>query len=167
MLFLYPNFLRRGVFRALAVAVLAMSGAMFVPASQARDNFTDNHDNGNRNESPLPLQAGVKWHQECSACHIAYAPGLLPTESWRKVMSSLDKHFGSDASLNAKESEEITAFLVNNSNDRWNDPTETLRLTETAWFQRRHNGRKIFHDIHNNAAVKSPSNCAACHPRMG
>ena len=41
------------------------------------------------------------WKAECSSCHMAYHPGLLPERSWRKMMAELDKHFGQNASLDA------------------------------------------------------------------
>jgi len=32
----------------------------------------------NRGKSLQPAQANAKFQQECTSCHIAYAPGLLP-----------------------------------------------------------------------------------------
>lgn len=47
-----------------------------------------------------------KWKAECGTCHIAYPPQLLPAPSWRRVMSGLDKHFGTDAGLDARTATE-------------------------------------------------------------
>lgn len=117
----------------------------------------------NRGTSVLPAQTNAKWKQECGSCHMAFAPGLLPAESWRKVMSGLDKHFGADASLTAPESKEITAFLVNHASNRWSAPTAPLRITEAAWFQRKHDGHEISPAVWKRASVKSRANCVACH----
>lgn len=117
----------------------------------------------NRGKSLQPAQVNAKFQQECSSCHIAYAPGLLPAESWRKLMAGLDKHFGSDASVDAQDSKEITAFLVNNASNRWSAPTAPLRITETAWFKRKHDADEISASVWKRPQVKSPANCAACH----
>ena len=39
------------------------------------------------------------WRNECGTCHVAYPPGLLTAPDWRKLMGGLERHFGTDASL--------------------------------------------------------------------
>ena len=159
-------------FRVL-VALLAMG--MAAPAAQAdedKDNgwFGGKRDKGhgkyggeNRGKPLQPAQTNAKFQQECSTCHIAYAPGLLPAESWHKMMAGLDDHFGSDASLDAGDNKEITTFLVNNASNRWSAPTAPLRITESAWFKHKHDEREINPKVWKNPRVKSPANCEACH----
>lgn len=122
----------------------------------------DRHERGGSSERPVPLNTTFK--QECSTCHIAYSPSLLTAESWRQVMGGLSKHFGSDASLTEVENKEITAFLIKNASTR-STPSSPLRITETAWFKRKHDAREISPSVWKSSAVKSASNCAACHPR--
>ncbi len=119
----------------------------------------------NRGRPLQPAQTNAKFQQECSACHIAYAPGLLPAESWRKVMAGLDKHFGTDASLDSQDNKEITAFLMGNASNRWSASTSPLRISESAWFKRKHDSHEIDPAAWKNPKVKSPANCGACHPR--
>ncbi|HEU0220038.1 MAG TPA: diheme cytochrome c [Gallionella sp.] len=158
-------------FRMLAVALLAMGITMSVAqADDDRDErygekYSRKYGGENRGKPAQPAQTNAKFQQECSNCHIAYAPKLLPAESWRKVMAGLDKHFGSDASLDAQDNKEITDFLVNNASNRWNAPTAPLRITETAWFKREHDAHEISPAVWKNPLVKSPANCAACHPQ--
>jgi hypothetical protein len=147
--------------RVFAVAVLAMS--MTMSGARADEGRGNKYGGENRGKPVQPVQVNAKWQQECAACHIAFAPGLLPAESWRKVMSGLDKHFGSDASVTARENKEITGFLVSNASNRWNAPTAPLKITETAWFKRKHDGHEIPPAVWRNPSVKSPANCAACH----
>jgi len=118
-----------------------------------------------RGKSKMPAQVNAKFKKECSACHIAYPPGLLPAESWRKMMAGLDQHFGSDASLDAQDSKEITDFLVANASNRWSGASAPLRISETSWFLREHDGHEINPDVWKNPKVKSPSNCGACHTK--
>ena len=107
--------------------------------------------------------SNAKWQAECSACHVAYPPRLLPSASWRAVMSGLDKHFGSDASLDPATAKEIGTFLYENAGRRQQTTSgkPVLRITETRWFRHEHD--EIPSRVWHNAKVKSPANCAACH----
>jgi hypothetical protein len=107
--------------------------------------------------------ANVKWKNECGACHVAYPPRLLPAESWRALMSGLDKHFGSDASLDAPAAREITDYLVQNAGGEKfaSRGKPQLRITETRWFRHEHD--EVSQRDWNNPKVKSPANCTACH----
>jgi hypothetical protein len=131
--------------------------------------LADEHESGEHRSPRLqPSKLNTTWQQECASCHIAYAPGLLPAESWRKVMAGLDKHFGSDASLTPQENQAITTFLVNNASmppsTRARSAATPLRISETAWFQRQHDSHEIRPEVWKRASIKSPANCAACHP---
>ena len=149
----------------LAVALIAGSlSATAVHADDDRDEGSRGKYSGeNRGKPVQPAQSNAKFQQECASCHIAYAPGLLPAASWRKMMAGLDKHFGSDASLDAQDSKEITDFLVKHGSNRWSAPTAPLRITESAWFRRKHDAHEINPAVWKNPQVKSPANCAACH----
>lgn len=105
----------------------------------------------------------TKWKTECSSCHIAYPARLLPAESWRSLMGGLDKHFGTDASLDAATTAEILAFLEKNASRRTPPPGSKplLRITETQWFIREHD--EVTGRTWKDPRVKSPANCAACH----
>lgn len=102
------------------------------------------------------------WKTECGSCHVAYPPSMLPAESWRAVMSGLDKHFGTDASVDAKTAAEIGAFLERNAGRSRGTATKpTLRVTETRWFQHEHD--EVSASVWKSPKVKTPANCAACH----
>ncbi len=53
--------------------------------------------------------------EECGACHVAYPPGLLPVESWERIMAGLDDHFGDNAELDDTSSEAIKKYLYGNA----------------------------------------------------
>ena len=128
--------------------------------------FADGHnkyDGENRGKPVMPGQVNAQWQQECGSCHLAFPPGLLPAASWRKMMTGLDTHFGTDASLTPAQTSEITTFLVKNESNRWSANTAPLRITESAWFKSNHNEREVAPAIWKRASVKSPSNCVACH----
>jgi len=102
------------------------------------------------------------WKAECGSCHLAYPPQLLPASSWRELMSGLNKHFGTDASLDPQTAAGITTFLEKNAGrDRSSSRTPTLRITETRWFVHEHD--EVPDRVWKNPKVKSPANCTACH----
>jgi hypothetical protein len=106
-----------------------------------------------------------KYEQECAACHIAYPPGLLPAASWQRLMQGLEQHFGTDASLDAASVQEISQWLVRHAGTykRVSEPPPEQRITRSAWFLRKHRADEVPPELWRHPAVKSPSNCAACH----
>jgi nitrate/TMAO reductase-like tetraheme cytochrome c subunit len=101
---------------------------------------------------------------ECGSCHIAYPPQLLPARSWRALMAGLDKHFGTDASLDPQTAATITAFLEQNAGrERLSSAQPVLRISETRWFVHEHD--EVPGAVWKSPKVKSPSNCAACHSK--
>ena len=103
-----------------------------------------------------------KMEAECSACHIAYRPNFLPRAAWKQVMASLDKHYGTDASLPAADTAEIAAWLNKTALDVGDIPPK-LRITESFWFKRKHGTNHVKAEVWSRASVKSRSNCQACH----
>jgi nitrate/TMAO reductase-like tetraheme cytochrome c subunit len=104
------------------------------------------------------------YKQECAACHMAYPPGFLPAESWRRMVNTLPKHYGVDASIDDPVLlKEISGWLQANAGTykRAGETTASHRMTDTAWFARKH--REIADEVWKRVAIKSASNCIACH----
>ena len=114
-------------------------------------------------ESKIFTATNPRWKAECGSCHIAYPPQLLPAASWRRVMSGLGKHFGTDASLDAGAIAEITMFLEQNAarGKRARSGGETSRITETAWFRHEHD--EVPAASWKQPRIKTAGNCTACH----
>ena len=111
----------------------------------------------------MPSGAPKSYEAECASCHMAYPPGLMGQKNWQNIMSGLDKHFGTDASLDAKTQSEITQWLMKNAatREKYSAFAPENRITKTAWFIRKHDEVKA--DVWKRAGVKSPANCSACH----
>lgn len=111
------------------------------------------------------------YREECGSCHVPFPSRLLPTAAWRNLMQNLEQHFGSDASLSPAKQQEITRFLESNAGHNDNDiplangQKQNPRLTETAWFKRKHRDGHdgLSAELWRSPAVGKPSNCAACH----
>jgi Dihaem cytochrome c len=110
----------------------------------------------------LPLDPA--YRAECGSCHVAYPPKLLPAQSWRELMARLDRHFGSDASLDARTGAEIGRYLAANAGRRDAPLGAEPRITETRWFSKEHD-KEVPAALWKSTAVKSRANCAACHTR--
>ncbi|GAB4061804.1 diheme cytochrome c [Uliginosibacterium sediminicola] len=105
-----------------------------------------------------------QFQQECGSCHVAFPPRLLDASAWHQLMTSLNKHFGNDASLDAQTRSSIESYLQHNAATRERltpagKPTQ--RITETAWFKREHD--EVGAAVWQRASIKQASNCAACH----
>ena len=116
------------------------------------------------------------YKEECSSCHMAYPPGLLPARSWKKIMGSLDMHFGDNAELEPQAFKQVSEFLLANSADNsdyrrsrkimnsLSSKDVPLRITETPYIIHKHDELpdKM---VKFNDKVKSLSNCNACHAK--
>jgi len=134
---------------------MSVAQAMMMTAKEATARDTAANTAAKTAAKPVqPAQTNAKFQQECSTCHIAYAPGLLPAESWRKVMTGLDKHFWFGCLTDQTGEQGNHDFLVSNASNRWNAPTAPLRISETAWFKRKHDSHEISPDVWKNPKVK-------------
>lgn len=137
-------------FKQITLTLLLAAGAV----------ATVHADSADARVPPLP-----KYQQECAACHMAYPPGLLPAASWQRLMGSLNKHYGTDASLDEASVREISGWLKANAGTykRVSEEPPQDRITKSAWFLRKHNEREVPPAVWKRASVGSAANCAACH----
>ena len=126
-------------------------------------------------ESSAASDSGRKLYQtECGACHVAYPPAFLATDSWDALLQKLDSHFGDNAELAVGDLASIKAYLDNNNYDqsgikrrygnRLDTPGTPLRVTSTLFFKAVHEEvpERV---VSENQAVKTFARCEACHSR--
>lgn len=123
-----------------------------------------------RAAAPVPAAATqaakARYRSECGACHMAYPARLLPPHAWKRIMGSLDRHFGDNAELTPELQAELAGYLVDHAGRPrgYREPAaETLpRITTQRWFVHEHDElpRRM---VTGNPRVRSFSNCAACH----
>ena len=114
-------------------------------------------------ERGYAVAPNAKHQQECSSCHVAYPPGLLPAASWARVMGGLNKHFGTDASLDAASTQEIATWLQAHAGTdrRAREEPPQDRISKASWFVRQHD--EVSASTWKRASIGSPANCSACH----
>ena len=129
-------------------------------------------------EPPGPLEPGNKGApaelKQCGECHMVFNSRMLPSRSWAAILSTMDDHFGEDATIPKKDLDVIRDFLTSHAAD---SPDATfrekhflsdllpdsapLRITATPWWNQVHADFNF--DAVKHSAVKSPANCLACH----
>lgn len=156
----------RKVFRArrmLAAGVIAGAGVVLLWAGFSASALPP--------KGVPQIVADATWQKECGDCHVAFHPTLLPATSWAAIMTSLDDHFGEDASLPDDKAASIAAFLGANSAETSDsfaanrflnvNVDHPLEITATPFWVRRHH--EIADAVFKAEPVKSKQNCAACH----
>lgn len=111
----------------------------------------------------MPADVPDLYRQECGSCHAAYPPGALPASSWRRIVAGLERHYGSDASLDDASTARIDDWLRLHAGTwkRVHEAPPEDRITRSAWFERKH--REIDAQVWRHDSVKSAANCEACH----
>ena len=155
------------------VAALTLSG--WVGQALAEESFGQWLMTFTRMNEIKPID-NPQYAEECGACHFAYPPGLLPTQSWNKLLTpdALEDHFGENAELDDDVLAAIKQYALENAADKsyykrsrkianaTRHGEAPLRITEVSYIKRKH------HEIpprmiKDNPDVRSLSNCNACH----
>lgn len=138
---------------SLIPSIAILLSGFFLSTAQADDNYR------------LQINKLPTYQQECSSCHLAYPPSLLPATSWSRIMNNLENHFGTDASLDAATVIEISNWLEVNAGGHKAAKTEPNedRITQSHWFKKEHDD--IEQKVWLRPSIKSAANCAACHTR--
>jgi hypothetical protein len=87
-------------------------------------------------------------------------------------MSNLENHFGDDASLEEKETQNILDFLLKNSAQNSTKEysvkvlnsignKDIIAITQTSFWEKEH--KNIPKELFWNEKIKSKANCKACH----
>jgi len=81
------------------------------------------------------------------------------------MLSGLDQHYGSDASLDPALVRQIGTWLEAHASTykRVREQPPQDRITRSAWFERKH--RELDAAVWQRTAVGSRANCMACHTR--
>ena len=140
--------------------------ALIINSLLASDNYNTKTD-----VAPVNNQLYIK---ECGSCHFPYQAGLLPANAWNKMMTNLENHFNSDASLNEADLQTLTKYLNDNSAEknmqykRSNRIVSSLAknqipdsISTTPYMIKKH--EDIRKDLITQNEVKGLFNCMACH----
>ena len=140
--------------------------ALIINSLLASDNYNTKTD-----VAPVNNQLYIK---ECGSCHFPYQAGLLPANAWNKMMTNLENHFNSDASLNEADLQTLSKYLNDNSAEknmqykRSNRIVSSLAknqipdsISTTPYMIKKH--EDIKKNLISQNEVKGLFNCIACH----
>ena len=133
--------------------------------------FAESDSFGKTDVAPVNNQLYIK---ECGSCHFPYQAGLLPANAWNKMMTNLENHFNSDASLNEADLQTLTKYLNDNSAEKNMQYKRSSRIVSslaknqipdsistTPYMIKKH--EDIRKDLITQNEVKGLFNCIACH----
>ena len=146
--------------------------------SRGLSSLHDDDSSSKGDDEHIKIVTNEAYLEECSSCHFAYQPGLLPARSWQKLMATLEDHFGDNAELETDVQQVLTDYLATNAADlssdkfskklvrRLSKDKTPLRITEMPYFVHEHDdlSNKM---VSGNPEVKSLSYCNKCHTRAG
>jgi len=91
------HFVRRTLWTLCLVFLLFLLTTGISADDDGKRHRYREHRRGNDNHygvKYLKSLSNNKYTDHCGACHCAYQPGLLPTDSWRKILENSEDHFG-------------------------------------------------------------------------
>lgn len=155
------------------VAFLLLGGIVFAALFYLKGYLLESVDNLYQPfQSPALINNEV-WQGECSDCHMAYHPSLLPKRSWQRLFKNQHDHFGDDLDLDKEALQALETFFYNNSAEQMaSEPARKIlnstpiaqtpmRITETLYWKKKH--EEIDMRYWSNEPVHSKGNCTACH----
>ncbi len=111
----------------------------------------------------MPANVLPAYQNECASCHMAYPPAMLSKPSWQRIMGSLDKHYGTDASVDGAIERQIGVWLqsLGGTYKRVEASSPADRLSTTQWFEKKH--RTIEINVWVRKSINGKAQCQACH----
>ena len=153
---------------AMTLAGLATAISTNTSADEAPD--TMNRPWGMESPAGVAVVDNPVYSKACGgSCHMVYPPGLLPAQSWERLMTTLDDHFGVKLTPSRDETAAIFRYLLNNAAGRVDYTVSNaivlgfsgvpLRITDLPYFRGKHQ------EVASSAASGSLADCRACHSR--
>lgn len=107
---------------------------------------------------PRRYQLGQELYLEnCSSCHIAVPPAVLPTQTWRPLLQD-SQHYGVNLPLLVDPPRLLVwKYLLNFSRPTFKEEETPYRLNESRYFKALHPKVKLSRPV-------QLSSCALCHP---
>ena len=110
-----------------------------------------------------PLDKSDRLGQElyvenCSSCHIALPPEVLPTETWREILEKPEKHYGTTTpQILGPERLLVWKYLRSFSRALATDEPKPTYVEQSRYF-------KALHPQINLPKPVKVQNCVSCHP---
>ncbi|KMY66194.1 hypothetical protein AAU61_16985 [Desulfocarbo indianensis] len=159
-----------------ATTVLALGISLLMGPFLLQAIADDHRDKKTHKARELAAPANKLYTERCGGCHLAYPTVLLPSASWRRILTGQSDHFGEDLSLGQLERQELLTYLDANAADKSSSKISRkimkslrgqapLRITEIPYIIHKHKDDDVPKGAFQRKSVGSFANCGACHPR--
>jgi len=169
----------RHLLLALAFAVGVVSVAVYCVAEDSsghNEHHRESKEKGHNKDHDRGQEEQLRnaaYETACGSCHWAYAPQLLPKESWENMVASLGDHFGNEVVLTEQDKAVVRDYLLGNAADvsamkigrkvmHSLGGATPSRVVEVPYIQRKHH--KLASAVLARKGVGGLANCIACHP---
>lgn len=157
-----------------AIRLLAayLLGASAVLAMASEDEESRGFFSRSKELAPV---SNAAYLEECSSCHFAYPPALLPGGSWQKLLDlkALADHFGENIEMKEALRLELLDYTQRNAAERSGakrarkimaslDGATPLKISEVPYIRRKHLEIPD-QQLKGNPKVGSIALCDACH----
>jgi hypothetical protein len=121
----------------------------------------------------FPPIANEALRSECSDCHIAYQPQMLPQRSWSRLMGGLADHFDEELSLDEETTQQVLRYLLDNAADKsetkgarkflrgLRSGDNPIRITSTPRWKEKHH--ELPKTTWSDPRIAFKGACEACH----
>jgi nitrate/TMAO reductase-like tetraheme cytochrome c subunit len=157
----------------IAVGSTCVALAESYDHDEEEENSTRVEESSKSGTRSIAASSNPTYKQECASCHMLYPAGLLPSRSWKSIMTNLKTHFGENASIDPQTAKVISEYLDKNSADKSTQRRSLkiaasigkdevpIRISETLYFKRKHH--EISPMVWERKSIGSRANCVACH----
>lgn len=156
---------RAGV-AVLTLALGLMFGAVVHAATAERAATASTRTAATGTGAAMPVATASPtqvYADECGACHVAYPARLLRSPDWSAILGNLDRHYGTDAALDAPALARVATALgvAAPGAGAARTPADALpRITRQPWFVREHDAGRL---ARHGRTAERLSQCDACH----
>ena len=121
----------------------------------------------------FPPIADEAVRSECSECHMAYQPQMLPQRSWRRLMEGLPVHFDEELSLDEETIQQVLRYLLDNAADTSDTKgarkflrgigsgDDPIRITDTPRWKEKHH--ELPEAAWSDPRIAFKGRCEVCH----
>jgi hypothetical protein len=121
--------------------------------------FNSNHALAQSQQTSSNIELGQEMYlKNCSSCHIPIAAEVLPTETWKALLSNPEQHYGESLpKMLGLTQYLIWQYLGNNSRSLLKDEPLPMYVANSRYFKA----------LHPQVKLPKPANiqtCTSCHP---
>ncbi|MCF4966627.1 cytochrome C [Nostoc sp. CMAA1605] len=153
-----PKLKRRPLGLILTILLWSLVMGWLLAIATSAQSATPTSDIGTVDVVPARYQLGQELYLEnCSSCHIALPPAVLPTQTWKNILEE-SQHYGVNIKPLLDPSRNLVwRYLSTFSRSHLKDEATPYRVSNSRYFKALHPQVKLPQPL-------QISSCVSCHP---